>query len=92
MFDEQSFDVQAYSTDAWLFGVVAPPASLGAWGDYRRSRRGKDEDEDEALIPEALDAATVSRLRDEMLGGMLSQEARQLRRKRAEEEALILMM
>ncbi len=68
-----------------LDGIVAQPASLGAWGDYRRSPRGKDEDEDEALIPEALDAA-------EMLGGMLSQEARQLRRKRAEEEALILMM
>lgn len=91
MFDDLAFDVQSFSADAWLFGAQTIPASLGAWGDHPRKRPARVEDK-EHEIQEALPPAVVSRLRDELLAGVVLDEAAKRRRARADEEALLMML
>lgn len=97
MFLHSSFSAKSFSNRSWKLDLPIPGiASLGGFSTDRKSKvRRLDDDLEE--IEEALDAGTVTRLRNEMLSASLAQDVidrakARAKRMRSEEEALLLML
>ena len=93
VFRSSSFSKRSFSIKSWRFdGVVPLIASLGGNPYEQKNPKVIAIDDD---VEEALSASTVSRIRNEFLSEALANDLinrAKVRKARAEEEALLLMI
>lgn len=95
VFRSSSFSQRSFAANSWRFdgSEIFAPASLGGFRTPEKKHKQPEIDDE---IQSPLSVETVSRIRSELLAGVLADEviSRAQRRKtaRAEEEALLLMI
>lgn len=89
-----SSSMSMFLASSGVAGIVIPLASLGAASLYKVERKENPSADVQAQVQEAIPDDVVSRLREEMLAATMTAELiqRAKARRRADEEALLLML